>query len=77
MLAKATELAKLLGVTRARVYQWAEEPDFPPGIKAGRGLVWDVDAVKAWRAARPERGGPRPGVWVGKLKKPRKPKDNP
>lgn len=76
MLAKASELATLLGVTRARVYQWADEPDFPAPIPVKGVKMWDVDAVKAWRDGRPERGGPRPGVWVGKLKKPRKPTDN-
>lgn len=59
----ATEIADLLGVTRQRVQQLANEPGFPaPAIvlKASGIKVWVLDDVRAWaeRTGRPLHSGP-------------------
>jgi hypothetical protein len=52
------ESNELLGVSKQRAHQIADEPGFPaPGERDGRGRVWSKREVaawaKAWRAARP------------------------
>ncbi len=45
-----TEVAEVLGVSRQRLSKLRERPDFPDPIgELAQGLVWDLDAVAAWR----------------------------
>jgi len=48
-LFSAIDLAAVLGVSRQRVYQWAQKPDFPPQIRRGR---WSATQVIKWRNKR-------------------------
>jgi predicted DNA-binding transcriptional regulator AlpA len=50
-LGDANAIAKLLGVSRPRVHQLAEEdPSFPPAVRQfGRMRVWHIPTVEAWR----------------------------
>jgi prophage regulatory protein len=46
---RLTEIADLLGVTKQRAHQIAEEKGFPtPLAEDGRGRVWDRREVTAW-----------------------------
>ena len=48
-LVGASEIAKLLGVTRQRVNQLAKEPSFPaPVAQLGLGAVWRTEDVLRW-----------------------------
>lgn len=48
-LAGPHEIARLLGVSRQRVFQLASRPDFPaPVARLHMGSVWALDDVKAW-----------------------------
>jgi predicted DNA-binding transcriptional regulator AlpA len=52
-LATAQGLAQALGVSRTRIYQLMEEPDFPAPVPIlGDARVWEVDAVQYWRDCR-------------------------
>lgn len=47
------EAAELLGVSRQRVLQLAQQPGFPEPVAVLRmGKVWRADDVKAWAASR-------------------------
>ena len=47
----ATEIADLLGVTRQRVQQLANEPGFPaPVLVLKMGKIWALEDVRAWAA---------------------------
>lgn len=57
---RLVEIAELLGVSKQRAHQIADEPGFPAPIERdGRGRLWIRREVKtwakAWRAARPWR----------------------
>jgi hypothetical protein len=48
-LAGRTELAEMLGVSRQRVRDLTERPDFPPPVaELRRGPIWKIDDVAAW-----------------------------
>lgn len=52
----ATDVAKLLGVSRQRVYQLAKTPGFPrPVAEPARGSLWARSQIKAWAANRAGR----------------------
>lgn len=65
-LVGATEIADMLGVTRQRVQQLAQSPEFPrPVAVLKMGQVWTLDAVKTWanatgREVHEERVTPQP-----------------
>jgi predicted DNA-binding transcriptional regulator AlpA len=57
---RLVEIAELLGVSRQRAHQIAEEPGFPtPVERDGRGRLWERREVaaweKGWRAEKPWR----------------------
>ena len=57
---RLVEIAELLGVTKQRAHQIAEEKGFPaPLAEDARGRLWDRRDVSAWardwRAAKPWR----------------------
>jgi predicted DNA-binding transcriptional regulator AlpA len=46
---RLVEIAELLGVTKQRAHQIADEPGFPaPVVEDGHGRVWDRLEVRAW-----------------------------
>lgn len=60
-IAQAGDLAASFQVDRSTVYYWISRPGFPDPIAELRaGRVWDLDAVRAWKAtnirARAEPG---------------------
>lgn len=62
-LVGASEIAKLLGVTRQRVQQLSKDPSFPePVAQLGLGAVWRTEDVQRWidqhRPAPPAPGAP-------------------
>jgi len=59
-LVGAAEIARMLGVSRQRIYQIAASyPDFPtPEAELASGRVWRRSAVEAWIRKHPNR---RPG----------------
>lgn len=57
-LVGATEIAAMLGVTRQRVQQLAQEPDFPkPAVILKAGKVWHTEEIEEWIRARDEKRG--------------------
>lgn len=47
------EIARLLGVSRQRVTQLTDQPDFPkPTVSLAMGKVWLSSDVRAWAKAR-------------------------
>lgn len=56
-LVGAQEIADLFGVSRQRVHQWRELPDFPkPVSKLAMGLLWYEPEVLEWgQNATPRR----------------------
>ena len=53
----ATDVARLLGVSRQRVYQLAEQADFPrPVVTLARGRMWERGQVEAWARRRSRSG---------------------
>jgi predicted DNA-binding transcriptional regulator AlpA len=57
---RLTEIAELLGISKQRAHQLADERGFPkPVDKDGRGRLWDRRAAaawaKTWRRERPWR----------------------
>jgi predicted DNA-binding transcriptional regulator AlpA len=64
-LVGVVEVAKMLGVSRQRVYQLAKTyPDFPqPEVVLAAGRVWSTKDIEGWmrrHARRPGRPAPRP-----------------
>lgn len=56
----ATDVARLLGVSRQRVYQLAERTDFPrPVAVLARGRMWERGQIEAWARGRTPSGRPR------------------
>ena len=54
----AGEIARLLGVSRQRVQQLAQRPDFPePVAVLDMGKVWKAEDIRAWAV---RRAGPGP-----------------
>ncbi len=52
-LVGASDIAKMLGISRQRVYQLARQPPFPKAVaKLARGLMWDRRAIEALRRRR-------------------------
>lgn len=50
---RLVEIAELLGVTKQRAHQIAEEDDFPvPVAEDGRGRLWSRREVQAWASQR-------------------------
>jgi excisionase family DNA binding protein len=50
-LLNATQLAKLVGVSRATIHRWVSDGRIKPSATAGRHPVWtesDVHRVKQW-----------------------------
>jgi predicted DNA-binding transcriptional regulator AlpA len=48
-LVGVAEVAALLGVTKQRVTQLAEKPDFPkPTVRLAAGPIWERADVEAW-----------------------------
>ncbi len=60
-LVGAVEVADMLGVSRARVHQLAERPDFPrPQLTLAAGKLWDRGEIEAFASTRSrKRGRPR------------------
>lgn len=56
----SAEIGERLGVSRQRVQQLVNRPDFPkPFAVLAMGKVWDSEAVEAWiREHRPDLSGP-------------------
>ena len=57
-LLRVVEIAELLGVSKQRPHQIADDPGFPdPVVEDGRGRLWDRREVarwaKHWRIAKP------------------------
>jgi predicted DNA-binding transcriptional regulator AlpA len=54
---RLVEIADLLGVSKQRAHQIAEEPGFPTPVQHdGRGRLWDQREVNAWaKEWRPEK----------------------
>ena len=49
----ATDVARLLGVSRQRLYQLAERPGFPPpATQLARGALWRREDIEAFAATR-------------------------
>lgn len=47
--AGAAEIANMLGVSRQRVQQLTNRPDFPtPDIELAMGKVWRAERIRAW-----------------------------
>ena len=56
----ATEAARMLGVSRQRLYQLAERDDFPPPmVQLAAGPVWLTDSIRAFEGSWDRRPGRR------------------
>jgi predicted DNA-binding transcriptional regulator AlpA len=56
----ATEAARMLGVSRQRLYQLAERDDFPPPmVQLAAGPVWLADSIRAFEGSWDRRPGRR------------------
>jgi predicted DNA-binding transcriptional regulator AlpA len=56
----ATEAARMLGVSRQRLYQLAEREDFPPPmVQLAAGPVWLTDSIRAFEGSWDRRPGRR------------------
>lgn len=54
----ATEVAKMLGLSRQRVHDLRLRADWPASVgKVGQSLVWDAADIEAWLLAHPSRAG--------------------
>lgn len=52
----ASEIARMMGVTRQRAYQVVVRRDFPePIARLALGQVWLADDVEQWYASRPTK----------------------
>lgn len=57
-LLAATDVAELLGVSRQRVHQLSERPDFPaPYVRLGSGPVWTRPTIEAFDEAWSRKPG--------------------
>lgn len=57
----ATDVARLLGISRQRVYQLTEQSHFPKRVaELARGAVWRRSDVEAWLTTRPHWQGRPP-----------------
>jgi hypothetical protein len=51
--AGAAEIATLLGVSRQRVQQLVNRPDFPaPDIELEMGRIWKTEKIRKWAETR-------------------------
>jgi predicted DNA-binding transcriptional regulator AlpA len=51
--AGAAEIATLLGVSRQRVQQLVNRPDFPePDIELEMGRIWKTEKIRQWAETR-------------------------
>jgi prophage regulatory protein len=51
-LVGAAEIQRMLGVSRQRVTQLTQRPDFPePTVVLARGAVWHTEDIVAWAEA--------------------------
>jgi predicted DNA-binding transcriptional regulator AlpA len=56
----ATEAARMLGVSRQRLYQLAERDDFPPPmVQLAAGPVWLTNSIRAFEGSWDRRPGRR------------------
>lgn len=56
-LAGTAEIAKMLGISRQRVYQLTSTPGFPePECRLEMGNVWDAEKVRRWARAHGRLG---------------------
>lgn len=63
-LVGAAELTRMLGLSKARVYQLVAEPDFPePAVSLVMGHVWELTAVQAWAEQKGRTLSPLPADW--------------
>jgi predicted DNA-binding transcriptional regulator AlpA len=59
----ATEAARMLGVSRQRLYQLAEREDFPPPmVQLAAGPVWLTNSIRAFEGSWDRRPGRRARV---------------
>jgi predicted DNA-binding transcriptional regulator AlpA len=57
------EIAQMLGLTRQRVNQLIQSPDFPaPEAVLSAGRIWTREAVESWAATHPVRATPMAGA---------------
>lgn len=60
-LGGVSEVAEVLGLSRQRVAQLRNRPDFPdPVAEIASGPIWDLDAVAGWLGSGVRRGPGRP-----------------
>lgn len=46
------EVAKICGVSVQTIHNWkSQKPDFPRGVRIGRKVEWEREAIIAWRDA--------------------------
>jgi predicted DNA-binding transcriptional regulator AlpA len=59
----ATDIARLLGVSRQRFYQLMERPGFPaPATELARGALWRREDIEAFAASRSGSTGRPPKI---------------
>jgi hypothetical protein len=57
------ELGYMLDVTRTRVSQIIQKPDFPEGIELRMGKVWWSEDITAWAKEKGRKLRPIPATW--------------
>jgi hypothetical protein len=57
------ELGYMLDLTRARISQIVQEPDFPKGYELRMGKVYWMDDVRAWAKEKGRQLRPIPATW--------------
>jgi hypothetical protein len=57
------ELGYMLDLTRARISQIVQEPDFPKGHELRMGKVYWMDDVQAWAKDKGRKLRPLPATW--------------
>jgi prophage regulatory protein len=59
-LIRLTDVCELLGVSRSTIYLLLANGDLPEPVRVGQKAVrWQIDAIDAWRDARPARSDSR------------------
>lgn len=49
----AQQCADAIGVTKASIYLWTRDGEFPQGLKVGKKTFWRQSEVARWMASRP------------------------
>ena len=57
------ELCYMLDLTRARVSQIVQQPDFPDGIERRMGQVYWMEDIQAWAKDKARKLRPLPVTW--------------